>query len=538
MKKLLVVLSLVISNSIATASEEKQQAQYYLQLYSGEHKTQNYQGPINNLMKFNANLGQLVFLDETYYENFLDDKLQADLFHLEDFWYKKINDQSACPNVNLNENIDYIRYLYRLTTMSYLFESIRINHRVNIQLGGDKKACMISYENIFGSCIPKTDEMKKFKERVQGKFANEISKISYEPLSKSEINSWLKLFKRSNAETLDPTFSRLHRGCNTSEKDCEKLSLTEIKNTVSDFCEQDLNLVKKICNETDELYGMSTIPLAAELVKNSSAFNLVNTEGIGENCLRRYNQIFSTKENHYYSLGQLYSTIHSYLQNEHSRYLQGDLFLPGALKEFDNKGLSDFLTALKPPAPLIVAVAKPIPKPIVAKKVEVKKVEVKPVVVAKIDPAPVVVIAQPEIHISEFESAVARLQKENLERLAIDMDIFQSDFEFTTKLISELSIPLRKFQTRAALKEMKTFDKLGAKEAPLGLRFIKFLIDTENHQGLYNVVAELGNTFYVYNDLEFLTVPVYIELKNDSSTHNRWQLTILRPQKNTEALKK
>jgi hypothetical protein len=538
MKKFLLVLSIAISSLLASAGEEKQQAQYYLQLYTGEHKTQNYLGPINNLMTFNSNSGNVIFLDDAYYENFLEDKLQSDLFRLEDFWYKKINDQSTCPNINLNENMDYIRYLYRLTTMSYLFESMRINHRVNIQLGGDKKKCLISYENIFGSCNPKSEEMKKFKERVQGKFANEISKISYESLSKSEISSWLKLFKRSNAETMDPTFSRIHRWCNTSDKECDKLSISEIKNSVSSFCEQDLSLIKNICSETDELYGMSNISLASELVKNSSAFNLVNTEGIGENCLRRYKQIFSSKENHYNSLGQIYSTIHTYLQNEHSRYMQGDLFLPGALKEFDNKGLSDFLTGLKPPAPPVVVVAKLIPKPIIAKKVEVKKVEVKPVVVAKAEPAPVVVVAQPEIHISEFESAVAKLRKENLERLAIDMDIFQSDFEFTTKLISELSIPLRKFQTRAALKEMKTFDKLGSKEAPLGLRFIKFLIDTENHQGLYNVVGELGNTFYVYNDLEFFTIPVFVELKNDSSTKNRWQLTILRPQKNSEALKK
>ena len=49
-------------------------------------------------------------------------------------------------------------------------------------------------------------------------------------------------------------------------------------------------------------------------------------------------------------------------------------------------------------------------------------------------------------------------------------------------------------------------------------------------------MAELGERFYVHNDLEDKKIPVMIELKNDSTTKNKWQLTIIKPQKNSGAL--
>ncbi|MCK6596473.1 MAG: hypothetical protein L6Q33_14845, partial [Bacteriovoracaceae bacterium] len=84
------------------------------------------------------------------------------------------------------------------------------------------------------------------------------------------------------------------------------------------------------------------------------------------------------------------------------------------------------------------------------------------------------------------------------------------------------------FQTRAALVDMKTYDKMGSKESPIGLMFIKFLIDSDNHQGLYNIQAIIGEKFFVINDFESKVEPVAVELKNDSSTKNRWALTILK----------
>ena len=223
-------------------------------------------------------------------------------------------------------------------------------------------------------------------------------------------------------------------------------------------------------------------------------------------------------------MNRIYPMIYSYLLKTDSRYLQGELFLPGALKEFDMKGLSDFLTALKPPKIEPVAV-KPKPKP----KARPKVVAPPPVTVEKPVEKPVVVETPPEPpKLSEFETKALMVTAQGKDQAVIDMNIFRDDFEFTPEMMSELAAPMKKFQTRAALNDMKAYDLLGTKEAPVGLVFIKYMLDTDNHQGLFNMVTVLGEKFYVVNDIEKKDVPLYMHLKNDASTNNRWQLVLLK----------
>ena len=199
------------------------------------------------------------------------------------------------------------------------------------------------------------------------------------------------------------------------------------------------------------------------------------------------------------------------------------------MKEFDIKGLSDFLAALKPPKieTKVVALPKPKPRPKPAPK---PVVEVKPVIEAPKPEAVVVEIPEPvKPKISEFERAVIEFDDKKLSTLALNMDQFRDDFEFTPQILADLALPIKKFQTRAALTDMKSFDRLGDMEAPVGLVFLKYLIDTDNHQGLFNIQSVLGEKFYVYNDIENKEKPVYIELKNDSSTNNHWQIILVKP---------
>lgn len=116
----------------------------------------------------------------------------------------------------------------------------------------------------------------------------------------------------------------------------------------------------------------------------------------------------------------------------------------------------------------------------------------------------------------------------NSSRSEMDMDLFRSDFEFTQDQFAALEVPLKRFQTRAALIDMKTYDKMGSIESPIGLMFIKFLMDTENHQGLFNIQAIIGKKFYVINDFESKTNPVAVELKNDDSTKGKWVIVLLK----------
>ena len=102
------------------------------------------------------------------------------------------------------------------------------------------------------------------------------------------------------------------------------------------------------------------------------------------------------------------------------------------------------------------------------------------------------------------------------------------DYPISQKVLSKISKPLKVYQTRRALEDMKNFDNLGSKVQPLRLLFLKYLIDFEQHQGLYNIISVIGDSFYTLNDIEKKKSPVRIKLKNDESTNYMWQIYILR----------
>ncbi|MGZ3788905.1 MAG: hypothetical protein ACXVLQ_10295 [Bacteriovorax sp.] len=515
--------------TMAKESKEMSEAlsldRYYQSLFIGEKKTSNYHGPLDPRAVFDEASGDLWTLDDMFSSHYLNEQIQPEAMELYEFWFKKVAEKSTCPDVALGENIDYIRYLYRLLSISYLFESLKINHKIGRELGAEKNICSLSFDDVFGKCRSKTSDMKKFQERVYGKFVNEISKIHVTPFNKKELADWLSDFQRSTSLSLDPVHVRLHEWCFNEKKNCRNLSLEELKTALGTICKSDRDLILNFCSEEDGLYGISYAERATELIQASNAFKLINQSGMGEECLRRYVKIFSPKEIRYGSLIRQFPIIYSHLIRSNSRYPQGELFLPGALKEFDMKGLSDFLTALKPPKvePKVLVAPKPRPKP-VPKPVIVAR----PLEVPKPEPVQIEIVEPPKPKLSEFESRVLELEDKKLESLSLNMETFREDFEFTQQMIADLSLPIKKFQTRAALNDMKSYDNLGSAEAPVGLIFLKYLIDTENHQGLYNIITVLGDKFFVYNDIEKKDRPVYIELRNDASTNNHWQIVLMK----------
>ena len=102
---------------------------------------------------------------------------------------------------------------------------------------------------------------------------------------------------------------------------------------------------------------------------------------------------------------------------------------------------------------------------------------------------------------------------------------------FSLNMINNLSERLKTFMTREALAEMMNYDKLGSKESPVPLLFVKFMIDMQEHQGLWNIISVLGDKFYVSNEIDETFKPgaEYIQLVNNESTGRQWQLYILKP---------
>ena len=93
-------------------------------------------------------------------------------------------------------------------------------------------------------------------------------------------------------------------------------------------------------------------------------------------------------------------------------------------------------------------------------------------------------------------------------------------------MIVALSSSLDAYLSRVGLTQMKKYDFLGTRKEPVTLMFLKFLIENDYHQGLHNMVAVLGDKFWVLNDIDNKTNPKQIKLSNNKSTNYRWQIDI------------
>jgi hypothetical protein len=153
--------------------------------------------------------------------------------------------------------------------------------------------------------------------------------------------------------------------------------------------------------------------------------------------------------------------------------------------------------------------------------------------VAKVEPAPVkiefVEIRTPVK--SAFLQAAEVRKAQNLDQVEVDMLKLKYDYVFTLHMINTLSVKLKTFMTREALSEMLSFDRLGSKSAPVPLLFLKYMIDMQEHTGLYNVISVLGDEFYVSNEIDGTFKPEVerVRILNNESTGRQWQLNIIRP---------
>jgi hypothetical protein len=241
----------------------------------------------------------------------------------------------------------------------------------------------------------------------------------------------------------------------------------------------------------------------------------------------------SHKEVRYDVLKQLFPALQTFLRQRYQeRFLQGRVFFFGSGKEFEEKGLKDLYVKEQPikiekaPEDVKETVA------VVPKKEEPKPV-VKPVVVAKVEEAPKKVplkeISKPNK--SAFLQAAEIRSAQNLDRVEVDMLKLKYDYVFSLNMINTLSERLKTFMTREALQEMTQYDKLGSKEGPVPLMFLKYMIDMQEHHGLWNIISVMGDKFYVSNEIDgaFNPQPEYVQLVNNETTGRQWQLYILKP---------
>jgi hypothetical protein len=488
------------------------------EVYLGEKKLDSYFERYQPLIFQNIYNGQISFKDEVFFQDYFRPYLFNPEIDYSYFLKSEVNSGIQCSNEILAEHFDDIRYSYRLIALSYFLEADWHLDLMSEHLGF-QNGCQFDLKDWLQSCRPKSLQMKNFVKRLR----DYLPKYNENLPAKYKKEDWFKDFKGKTYKYYSQY--RMQREC----KDCDFQSMPSSFNK---SCESDKKIMTLICSEEDQIYGMSKNLDAYSLIAQSNIINTYNKRGEALGCLRRFSEVMSQKEVRFRALNNLFPPIQSYLREIHKeRYLQGRVFFYGSSKEFEDKGLSEFHVKSQP---FKISQSKPeaLDETKIPEKTEPKKLDDK-VVLSKVGPE----IKKEEVKEiqkplkSAFLLASELRKTQDLDRVDVDMLKFKYDYVFSLNMINTLSERLKTFMTREALKEMMTYDKLGLKDGPVPLLFIKFMIDMQEHQGLWNLISVLGDKFYVSNEIDtaFSVDPELIHLVNNDSTGNEWTIFVIKP---------
>lgn len=518
MAKKILVLKLILILSLSAFASAKVD-RVFSESYLGEKNLDSYSDRYQPLVFQDIYRGKITFSDEIFFQNFFNPYLFQPEKDYSFFLRSELNGGMICSNELLSEHFDDIRFSYRLITLSYLLEG-----EWHLKLASDhfrmKKGCNFDLASWVKSCRPQSPDMKKFVERLRHYLPKYDESL---PVDYTK-DQWWKEFIRKDFKHY--SHYRLNAECKGK---CSEEILNERFNKV---CEEDQKVMTMICSETDEIYGLSTNRDAYYLLGLSNIINNYNKRGEAMGCLRRFSEVMSHKEVRFDVLNHIFPSLQTYLRQKYQeRFLQGRVFFYGAAREFEEKGLKDFFVKEQPlkieKAPEI---AKEPAVTVVKKEVVSEPVKEKTAVIAEAPvKIPVKEIRQPLK--SAFLQAAELRTSQNLESVEVDMLKLKYDYVFSLNMINTLSERLKTFMTREALQEMTAYDKLGTKEAPVPLLFLKYMIDMQEHHGLWNILSILGDKFYVSNEIDasFTPSPELIHLVNNETTGRQWQIYILRP---------
>lgn len=475
---------------------------------------------------------QVIFKETEVYKNYADFLIQSDFVEFEKFFSKSLLSSLSCPTSEITEMYHYLQYANRVLAISYLYEELEANYKTAKKLG-ENNTCHIDWKKELENCKPKSKDMKFFIKSA--KHIVDDNKEVLIPVSHS-----IKLFQREwikqfiNNDFKEISHYRLGLECNGNMSCSKYMDYKSGVKVLGESCDKDRKLFNSICSENDHLYGMSDIQETYPLIVNSDILTVVNEEGFAAGCLRRFKSQTKRKELKSKVLETIFPiTYYSLIENK-SRYLQGRLFPAGSLKQFTEKGLISLYKEEEPKA--VIIPKAPEEKTIINTKVDKvelidKFVKVKKKKKKEVKPKPIEK-KKPQIKKSSFLVAVELLSQENTEEVKVDMLKFKYDFLFSIPLKKLLDDNLQMYISRSGLEQMKKFDSLGSKKGAIPLMFLKYLIETEKHQALYNLKSIIGDQFYVNNDIDDknlkLDMANFIELRNDEQTNWKWQIYIIK----------
>lgn len=466
-------------------------------------------------IKQDTNSGKLYFTDDRIEDNRFYQKGFDQAPDYITFIKSELDAGMTCPNRLLGEHFDYIRYGYRLMALSLLIEDYWHLEALAHQFKW-KNSCSTNLSNILEKCRPQSKDMKN----VVGLWRRHLSKNPEKFHLDYSFSNWQK--ERSTKKLLshyrsDDLCLKNSRFCSSDEEGFKFM------------CEDDAKNIELLCSEQDQIYGVGNVPQIFYLISQTNFINTFNKEGMAYGCLRRFSQLMGNHEGKMTSLKVLSLALPGHLSELYgNRFSQGRPFIYGSLKEFANKGLSEIFqetTPIKSVESVITLV------PAIDKKEPQIKVQTSTPIIAAVPVPKKEIVAVKTPMKSAFLQAAEVRESQNLERVEVDMLKLKYDYVFSLNMIQKLSKTLKTYMGREALVEMSTYDKLGTKEGPVPLLFIKFMLDMQEHQGLYNLISILGDTFYVSNEIDgsFKPKAELVQIKNDDSSGRQWQLLILRP---------
>jgi hypothetical protein len=481
----------------------------------GQKDFKQYYGAISPLGEWNEQQAKWMFYDQFIFDE-IHDPVGFQVRSLQKFLEGDVASSVKCPIDTYHEHYHYIQYTYRLIMISLLAESIRRSQKLSL-LSPKHGQCAVDWKALLKQCTPQTVNMQNFIQYASFVTSNWKNKKLKVGEKKSEL---LASFYKGKGDYPSKRYAYL---CQQGDLECSD----KVEST-NNLCAKDKQTLIQLCSEKDSYYGVfNRKELYSLLARSHLIRNFVNPEQ-ATGCLKKYSiQNHNRSKHDSMAFSAFPYTIWS-LQNENVAYLEGELFPYGSLQEFESKGVAKVFEQVTLDKKSVVKqkVEKVVKKAATTKvisKVDLNKIE--KVITAKKKQKKKI-----KRKYSAFWKSKLFLDKYELERVEVDMLELSMDYLFNSKQVGNLEKVAYKYFNRKALQKMKEEDLMGEKSAPIPLTFVKYLIDTQDHQKLFNIIDIVGNNFYVMNDLDKglgkeNIVPIQLE-------HNRqfqfnWKVSIL-----------
>lgn len=500
----------------------------------GEQDFTEYAGPVDPALVKKKYSDRPLFFDDVLRNNYLEENINTHLFSLIDFISDDLSFDARCPNHQLEKNLSYIRYLYRLIAISYLFENLKELWVDSYNLGMGN-FCNLEWDKTFSQCRAVTIDMANFVKRIEGKHLKNFSKLRLKRMKSSARVDWVEKFK-AKTKNLTVTEARINLFCLENGIDCKTIDYDTLKFAFQLSCTQDEYTLINICSGYDGLYGLSNVKEAYDLLIKSEAFKFIDQEGYGKECLQRYSRIFKDKEIPSDVLSTIFPKVATLMKEDKRVYPQGSLFISGSFKQFDSKGLEGFLfpkdqKKSRNIKDREIEINKTLAK---IKKQEVPEEEVfvlKAPTSQNLNKLAMSIRAKSQARNSkkrgepQFKKMEMKRFLIGADKVAMNMGAFKKDFVFSAKLTEDTLQKIQAYASRKILAKLKKTQGYGTVKNPFSLTFFKYLLDTGLDTGLENIIQLYKGQLYVLNDLIGPRKISYIELKK---LDMGWQIYILR----------